>query len=60
MSFCNESPDGTICECCDPSLAAMGHGEFAVMWRNKLGGSRDLYTLRLAGRASGGSGGKAG
>jgi len=42
-----ESPDGTICECCDPSLAAMGHGEFAVMWRNKLGGSRDLYTLRL-------------
>lgn len=42
-----ESPDGTICECCDPSLAAMGHGEFAVMWRNKLDGSRDLYTLRL-------------
>src|ERR1035437_7475459 len=42
-----ESPDGTICECCDPSLAVMGHGEFAVMWRNKLGGSRDLYTLRL-------------
>jgi hypothetical protein len=42
-----ESPEGTICECCDPSLAAMGHGEFAVMWRNKLGGSRDLYTLRL-------------
>ena len=42
-----ESPDGTICECCDPSLAAMGRGEFAVMWRNKLSGSRDLYTLRL-------------
>jgi hypothetical protein len=42
-----ESPEGTICECCDPSLAAMGHGEFTVMWRNKLGGSRDLYTLRL-------------
>jgi hypothetical protein len=42
-----ESPEGTICECCDPSLVAMGHGEFTVMWRNKLGGSRDLYTLRL-------------
>ena len=42
-----ESPDGTICQCCDPSLAVVGHGEFAVMWRNALGGSRDLYTLRL-------------
>ncbi len=42
-----ESPDGTICECCHPSLAAIGQGEFAVMWRNALGGSRDLYTLRL-------------
>ncbi len=42
-----ESPDGTICQCCDPSLAVMGPGEFAVMWRNALGGSRDLYTLRL-------------
>jgi hypothetical protein len=49
-----ESPDGTICQCCDPSLAVMGHGEFAVMWRNALGGSRDLYTLRLRdGRAVG-------
>lgn len=48
-----ESPDGTICQCCDPSLAVvehvMGHGEFTVMWRNALGGSRDLYTLRLRG-----------
>jgi hypothetical protein len=42
-----ESPDGTICQCCDPSLAVTGRGEFAVMWRNALGGSRDLYTLRL-------------
>ena len=42
-----QSPDGTICQCCDPSLAAVGGGEFAVMWRNALGGSRDLYVLRL-------------
>ena len=42
-----ESPGGTICQCCDPSLAVMGRGEFAVMWRNALDGSRDLYTLRL-------------
>jgi hypothetical protein len=44
-----ESPDGPICPCCDPSLVAMGRGEFTVMWRNALAGSRDLYTLHLRG-----------
>ena len=42
-----ESPEGTICQCCDPSIAAVAPGEFAVMWRNSLGGMRDMYTLRL-------------
>jgi hypothetical protein len=42
-----ESPSGTICECCHPSLVSLGHGEFAVMWRNKLDGSRDFYVLRI-------------
>jgi hypothetical protein len=42
-----ESPSGSICECCAPSLAALGHGEFAVMWRNSVAGSRDLYTMRI-------------
>jgi hypothetical protein len=37
----------TICECCHPSLVALGKGEFAAMWRNKLDGSRDFYVLRL-------------
>ncbi len=41
------SPEKTICECCHPSVAALGHGEFAVMWRNAVGGSRDLYAMRL-------------
>ena len=41
------SPDRSICECCHPSLVALGHGEFAVMWRNAVGGSRDLYAMRL-------------
>jgi hypothetical protein len=41
------SPERTICECCHPSLVAMGRGEFAVMWRNALDGSRDLYAMRL-------------
>ena len=42
-----ESPSGTICQCCAPSLAALGGGEFAVMWRNVVEGSRDLYTMRI-------------
>jgi hypothetical protein len=42
-----ESASGTICQCCHPSLMALGHGEFAVMWRNVVDGSRDFYVLRL-------------
>lgn len=42
-----ESPDGTICQCCHPSLVAFGRGEFAVMFRNVLAGNRDMYTLRF-------------
>jgi hypothetical protein len=42
-----QSPSGSICECCHPSLVAMGHGEFAAMWRNSLDGSRDLYVMRI-------------
>ena len=38
-----QSPDGTICECCAPSAAIARDGQIAVMWRNWLGGSRDLY-----------------
>ena len=42
-----ESPEGTICQCCHPSLLALGRGQFAVMFRNVLGGNRDMYTLRF-------------
>lgn len=42
-----ESPAGTICECCHPSLLAVGPNEFAAMWRNKLDGSRDFYVVRI-------------
>lgn len=38
-----ESPDGTICQCCHPSLATDAQGTVWVMWRNALSGSRDLY-----------------
>ena len=37
------SPDGTICECCHPSLVIGPSGELLVMWRNALDGSRDMY-----------------
>jgi hypothetical protein len=42
-----ESPDGTICQCCHPTLTPAGNGEFAVMFRNALGGNRDMYLLRV-------------
>jgi hypothetical protein len=42
-----QSPSGTICECCHPSLVALGNNEFAVMWRNFIDGSRDFYVLRI-------------
>jgi hypothetical protein len=55
-----QSPERTICECCAPSMVSLGHGEFAAMFRNALGGSRDMYTLRLSGGKTVGSAEKAG
>jgi hypothetical protein len=43
------SPDGTICECCHPSVAFGPDGTILVMWRNWLGGSRDMYLARSSG-----------
>jgi hypothetical protein len=40
-----QSPDGHVCECCKPNVYARGK-EVAVMFRNWLNGSRDLYLLR--------------
>jgi len=37
------SPDGSICECCHPSVAIDSAGRLLVMWRNSLGGARDMY-----------------
>ncbi|MBC8096116.1 MAG: exo-alpha-sialidase [Akkermansiaceae bacterium] len=44
------SPDGHICECCHPSVAMNATGCVAVMWRNWLGGSRDLYLMTSSDR----------
>ncbi|HEY4291371.1 MAG TPA: hypothetical protein VGN00_29925 [Puia sp.] len=40
-----QSPDGHVCECCKPNIAAEG-SRVAVMFRNWLSGSRDLYLLQ--------------
>jgi hypothetical protein len=37
------SPDGHICECCHPSARVGKNGELYVMWRNWLGGARDMW-----------------
>ena len=37
------SPDGHICECCHTSALVGPKGELHVMWRNWLGGSRDMW-----------------
>ncbi|MCU1258921.1 MAG: exo-alpha-sialidase [Bryobacterales bacterium] len=41
-----QSPDGTICQCCHPSVAIDSGGRILVMWRNVLAGSRDMYLAR--------------
>ena len=38
-----QSPGGSICECCHPSVAIDAAGRLLVMWRNSLGGARDMY-----------------
>ena len=40
-----DSPAGTICECCQPSIVSRGQS-VAVMFRNYIAGSRDMYLLR--------------
>lgn len=42
-----QSPDGHVCECCKPNVAVNG-SNVAIMFRNWLNGSRDLYVARSA------------
>jgi hypothetical protein len=39
------SPDGAVCECCHPSVAIGGDGRIAVLFRNHVGGLRDMYVV---------------
>lgn len=38
-----ESPERTVCECCHPTVAIGDGGAVHVMFRNSLGGNRDMY-----------------
>lgn len=40
-----QSPDGHVCECCKPNIAVQ-NGKIAILFRNWLSGSRDLYLLQ--------------
>jgi len=42
-SLVYRSPDGNVCECCHPSVAADPKGGFVALWRNSLAGNRDMY-----------------
>lgn len=37
------SPEGSVCECCHVSAEFNLRGDLVVMWRNALGGARDLW-----------------
>jgi hypothetical protein len=39
-----QSPDEHVCECCQPHIAVRG-SQVAIMFRNWLNGSRDLYFI---------------
>lgn len=48
-----KSPDKSICECCHPSALFDADGNLAVMWRNSIEGSRDMWmTTRTKGAAA--------
>ena len=46
------SPDKSICTCCQPSAVFDASGTLAVMWRNSIGGARDMW---FSTRAPGGA-----
>ncbi len=41
------SPDGSVCECCHPSVA-VGKSGVHIMFRNSLAGNRDMYITSSA------------
>lgn len=46
-----KSPDGSVCQCCKPSVAVR-EKNVSLMFRNWLNGSRDLYVMVSSNRGS--------
>ncbi len=42
-SLVYQSPDGSVCECCKPSILSNSKGTLYLMFRNNINGSRDLH-----------------
>jgi hypothetical protein len=40
-----KSPEGPVCPCCQPQVTFDAGGGLHVMWRNSLGGNRDMYLV---------------
>ena len=43
------SPDGSVCECCHPSIAGGPQSSLRVMFRNSLNGQRDMFLASSTG-----------
>ncbi len=39
------SPDGSVCECCAPSVSFDSIGRIVVMFRNQIAGARDIHVI---------------
>lgn len=39
-----QSPDGSVCQCCHPSVIVQGT-KLVIMFRNLLSGHRDMYVI---------------
>lgn len=37
------SPSGSVCECCHPSIAVNAAGQVSILFRNSVGGNRDMF-----------------
>ncbi len=42
------SPSGSVCECCHPSIAVDVAGKVSILFRNSVGGNRDMYVTTSA------------
>jgi hypothetical protein len=41
-----ESPSGSVCECCHPSVAVDSNGRATILFRNSVDGARDMYLVQ--------------